>query len=65
MTDVVLKDAPGFVKDSETGAVINTSLDGYELILAKRQYDANMRDIQAKIEKQERMLEKLTEALGK
>lgn len=54
-----IKEAPGYYRDERTGAVINTNMDGYNLILEKRRAAAEMSDLKAKLERLEKLIGKL------
>jgi len=58
-----LKNAPGFVRDEKSGAVINTNTDGYNIILEKRKHAEEMSSIMKKLQEQEEMLKKIVKVL--
>lgn len=42
---VQIKDAPGYFKDTDTGAIINTDDDGYKSFIAQREASKRSRDL--------------------
>jgi len=44
---------PGYIKDTETGVVINTDVNGYNLYKAHRSKLLSNKDLNAKVEKME------------
>ncbi len=60
-----IKDSPGLVRDEKSGAIINTNMDGYNIILEKRRHDREMAELQQKLQDQAEMIEKLAKVLDK
>lgn len=46
---VDVKDAPGFIKDTESGAIINTDDESYKMFLAQRENAKKNKDMCKKL----------------
>ena len=57
---VPIKQAPGFLRDKKTGAVINTDTAGYELILEKRKNQQENDQMKDEIRELRNLIEQLT-----
>ena len=58
---VPIRKAPGYVKDTKSGVVINTNTADYELILEKRRHAREMADMRSEFEQLKEMVKKLAD----
>jgi hypothetical protein len=59
--DQPIKNAPGFVRDERSGAVINTNTADYALIIEKRKHKREMDMMAGKVDSFQQQLKQLEE----
>ena len=59
MTEHPIKNAPGFVRDEKSGAILNNNTSDYNLILEKRKHKAELDEVNSKLAKLETIMGKL------
>ena len=56
---VSVQNAPGLVRNTDTGVILNTNEAGYNIILEKRRHDKEMRSIKDEMSELKEMVRKL------
>ena len=60
-----IKDAPGYLKDKDTGVVINTNTAEYERILERRRHQKEMHEVNNEVNSLKEELEEMKKLLKK
>ena len=63
MSNTHIKEAPGFYRDSKTGAIINTNTEGYQTILESRKQKRELDAMKEKIIQLENLIGKLVNGI--
>jgi hypothetical protein len=60
-----IKDAPGYMKDKNTGVVINTNTAEYERILERRRHQKQLSEVNNEVDSLKQELEEMKKLLKK